>query len=102
MRVLPIALWAAEHPDFDWQTAAREDAAITPPNPLCAEINVVFVQALLTAMQRNSTKEDILLSAMSHAEAPQLYAMLLDVRSSSRMYPDLELTPKKSKAAPWG
>lgn len=90
MRVLPIALWAAEHPDFDWQTAAREDAAITHPNPLCAEINVVFVQALLTAMQRNSTKEDILLSAMSHAEDPQLYAMLLDVRTPGAMYPDYD------------
>ena len=51
---------------------------------------MVFVQALLTAMQRNSTKEDILLSAMSHAEDPHLYAMLLDARYSSRMYPDYD------------
>ena len=47
MRVLPIALWAATHPDFDWQTAAREDASITHPHPVCGEANVVYVYALL-------------------------------------------------------
>ena len=33
MRVMPLALWAAQHPGFDWVTAAREDAALTPPAP---------------------------------------------------------------------
>lgn len=34
MRVMPLALWAASHPGFDWETAAREDAALTHPNPI--------------------------------------------------------------------
>lgn len=47
MRVFPIALWVAEHSDFDWVSAAREDAAITHPHPVCGDANVVYVYALL-------------------------------------------------------
>ena len=59
MRVLPIALWAAQHPDFDWQTAAREDAAITHPHPVCAECNVVYVYALLHAIKNQTTPQEL-------------------------------------------
>lgn len=66
-RVLPIALWAAEHPDFDWQTAVREDAAVTHPNPVCAEVNAVYVYALLQAMQPGATPQGIYESTLDFA-----------------------------------
>lgn len=59
MRVLPIALWAVEHPDFDWLTAAREDAALTHPHPVCADCNVAYVYALLLAAKSTVTPEAI-------------------------------------------
>lgn len=62
-RVMPIALWAASHPDFDWETAAREDAAITHPHPLCGDVNVLFVHTMLTAMQPGITAQEIFQSA---------------------------------------
>ncbi len=66
MRVMPIALWAAAHPEFDWETAAREDAALTHPNPICGEVNMLFVHTLLTAMQPRVTEQNIFLSAKSY------------------------------------
>ncbi len=50
MRVFPIALWALSHPDFDWQRAAMDDAAVTHPNFTCQLANLVFVSALLYAL----------------------------------------------------
>lgn len=66
-RVLPIALWAAEHPGFDWQAAVREDAAVTHPNPVCAEVNAVYVHAMLQAMQPGATPQGIYESTLDFA-----------------------------------
>lgn len=77
MRVLPIALWAAEHPDFDWQTAAREDAAITHPHPVCGDANVVFVHALLQAMQAGATPRGVYESALQFAAEQGLHPLVL-------------------------
>lgn len=67
MRVMPIALWAAEHPDFDWITAACEDASITHPNPVCSDANVVYVYALLQAMQPGATSRGVYEAVLSFA-----------------------------------
>ena len=49
MRIFPIALWAAEHPQFDWRNAALQDAALTHPHPTCLLANYVFTGSLLYA-----------------------------------------------------
>lgn len=67
MRVLPIALWALAHPGFDWQTAAREDAAITHPHPVCGECNVVYVYALLQAAQPGATPQGVYANSCAFA-----------------------------------
>lgn len=67
MRVAPIALWAAAHPGFDWEKAAREDAALTHPNPICAECNIVYVYALLQAMDPELEPMDIYLNTLTMA-----------------------------------
>lgn len=59
MRVMPIALRAHAHPDFDWETAAREDAALTHPHPVCADCNAVYVYALLQAMRPGATRSGV-------------------------------------------
>ena len=50
MRVFPIALWAVEHPGFDWREAALQDAALTHPNPTCLLANYVFTGSLVFAL----------------------------------------------------
>lgn len=53
MRVFPIALWTLEHPEFDWKSAAMDDAAITHTNFTCHLANLVFVSALHYALAVN-------------------------------------------------
>ncbi|MBR2125754.1 MAG: ADP-ribosylglycohydrolase family protein [Akkermansia sp.] len=59
MRVMPIALWALEHPEFDWQTAAREDASLTHPHPVCGDCNVVYIYALMQAARPGATPQGV-------------------------------------------
>lgn len=68
MRVLPIALWAYAHPEFDWQRAAREDAALTHPHPVCGDANVVYVYALLQAMQSGATPASVYEATLARAQ----------------------------------
>ena len=50
MRAFPIALWAEEHPQFDWENAALQDAALTHPHPTCLLANYVFTGSLVFAL----------------------------------------------------
>lgn len=90
MRVLPIALWAASHPDFDWQTAAREDAAITHPNPVCGDANVVFVHALLVAMQPRAKAKDIYCSTLEFAIRNNLSPVVINAVAHCSERPDYD------------
>lgn len=91
MRVLPIALWAVEHPDFDWQTAAREDAAITHPHPVCGDANVVFVHALLQAMQPGASARGVYESALRFAVEQGVAPSVLDaVQRAASERPDYD------------
>lgn len=91
MRVMPIALWAAAHPGFDWQTAAREDAAITHPHPVCGEANVVYVHALLQAMQPGATPRGVYDSTLAFAEEQGLSAQVLEsLRCAATERPDYD------------
>lgn len=67
MRVMPIALWALEHPEFDWQTAAREDAALTHPHPVCGDCNVVYIYALMQAARPGATPAGVYESSVAFA-----------------------------------
>ena len=79
MRVLPIALWAALYPDFDWQTAAREDAAITHPHPVCAECNVVYVYALLHAIKNQTTPQELYDVTLAWAKEQGISSAVINV-----------------------
>ena len=91
MRVLPIALWAAEHPDFDWQRAAREDASITHPHPVCGDANVVYVHALLQAMQPGASARGVYESALRFAVEQGVAPSVLDaVQRAASERPDYD------------
>lgn len=91
MRVLPIALWAAEHPYFDWQRAAREDASITHPHPVCGDANVVYVHALLQAMQPGASARGVYESALRFAVEQGVAPSVLDaVQRAASERPDYD------------
>ena len=91
MRVLPIALWAATHPDFDWHTAAREDASITHPHPVCGEANVVYVYALLQAMQQGISAREVYESTMRFASEQGVSPAVTDaLRRAESERPDYD------------
>ncbi len=90
MRVMPLALWAASHPGFDWETAVREDAALTHPNPVCGDANVVFVHALLAAMQPGAKAEDIHCSSLEFAIRNKLSPAVINAVAHCSEHPDYD------------
>ena len=72
MRVMPLALWAVAHPGFDWESAVREDAALTHPNPNNADCNAVFVYAMLQAMEQGATPQSVYKATLAWARLQSL------------------------------
>ena len=77
MRTMPIALWAHSHPGFDWETAAREDAALTHPHPVCADCNALYVYTLLQALRPRATRQGVYDSALAWAVQRQLHLTVI-------------------------
>ena len=77
MRVFPIALWAASHPEFDWERAAREDAALTHPNPHNADCNAVFVYAMLQATEQGATPQSVYAATLAWARSQSISPVVL-------------------------
>ncbi|MDO5471168.1 MAG: ADP-ribosylglycohydrolase family protein [Akkermansia sp.] len=67
MRIAPLGIYAALHPDFDWQTAAAEDCRITHIHPRCAAANIIYVESLILAIQ-GKCPQDIYAAACRRAE----------------------------------
>ncbi len=91
MRILPIALWAVNHPDFDWMTAARQDAALTHPHPVNADCNLVYVYALLQAMLPQASPHGVYDTALSWAIEQGLSSPVIDtLRRAATTRPDYD------------
>lgn len=86
MRIAPLAMYAACHPQTDWRTAAAEDARLTHPNAKCAAANVIYVGAVRDALL-GLTREEIYANALAEAaQAPALHALLLAAAESEPAY----------------
>ena len=66
-RVLPLALWAADHSDFDWLSSVREDTSITHTNVVCAEVGAVYVYAVLQAMKPGASSRGVYEASLAFA-----------------------------------
>lgn len=75
MRVAPIAIFAALHPDFDWKRAAAEDCAITHNNEHCGRANIVYVESVMLAIQ-GQTPDFIYKAACKRADELQDAALI--------------------------
>ena len=94
MRVAPMGIYAVLHPQWDWQTATREDCAITHIHPRCANANIIFVESLMLAMQGESPHE-------IHAAACQRAEKLNDVSLLSRLRAAETEEPQYHPQAGW-
>lgn len=90
MRIAPLAMFAAVHPELDWRAAARVDAALTHLHPKCADANTAFVGALLDAL-RGMPRQDVYARAMEAAKInPALHACLVQAADSMPgVYPNV-------------
>ena len=65
LRAAPIGVWAAGDPARA-AAAAREDAALTHPNPLCGDACAAYAAAIAAGVAGGS-RDAILRSALAHA-----------------------------------
>ena len=87
MRVAPIALYAALHPEWDWHSAAAEDCYITHIHPRCTRANLIFVESLRLALLGESP-ETIYATACEHAAALDDMELLSRLRAAEHEEPE--------------
>jgi ADP-ribosylglycohydrolase/fructose-1,6-bisphosphatase/inositol monophosphatase family enzyme len=74
MRVSPLGLWAAGEPERAAQ-AAREDSALTHPNPVCVEACAAYAAAIAVGVGGDA-REAMLRAALAEAHGPARDAIL--------------------------
>ena len=81
MRVSPIGIWAAGDPRRAAK-AAREDSALTHPNPVCVEACAGYAAAIAVGVaggERNAMLE----AALEHSSGPARAAIMLGATSTA-------------------
>lgn len=87
MRVAPIGIFAALHPEWDWQSAAAEDCYITHIHPRCTKANLIYVESLKLAMLGESP-ETIYATACEHATELDDMELLSRLRAAEHEEPE--------------
>lgn len=87
MRVAPLAMWGALHPESDVLTAAVADARLTHIHPKCSVANVLYVAAVRDALLGHP-REEIFVSARKRAEqfSPELHTLLCKAENREPAY----------------
>ena len=78
MRVSPLAIHAAALPPDKIARLAREDAAITHPNPVCGDASAVFCIAIGAAITTGLPPSEVHARAVAHAKALGLEPTVVD------------------------
>ena len=86
MRVAPIGIYAALHPEWDWQAAAKADCTLTHIHPRCVNANIIYVESLILAMQGKAPQE-IYATACKRAEELNDVALLSRLRAAETEEP---------------
>lgn len=86
MRVAPIGIYAALHPEWDWQAASKADCTITHIHPRCVNANIIYVESLILAMQGKAPQE-IYTTACKRAEELNDVALLSRLRAAETEEP---------------
>ncbi len=86
MRIAPLALFAALHPECDWEGAAEEDACLTHIHPKCSHANIIFVESLLLAL-RGESPTLIYAAALSRAALLREDSLLARLKAAAKEEP---------------
>lgn len=86
MRVAPIGIFAALHPEWDWLSAATGDCAITHIHSRCKNANIIFAESLKLAIQ-GTCPQDIYEFACSRATALDDVELLSRLRAAEHEEP---------------
>ena len=86
MRVAPIGIYAALHPEWDWQSATKADCTLTHIHPRCSNASIIYVESLILAM-RGQTPQEIYAAACKQAETLNDAALLSRLRAAKTEEP---------------
>ena len=89
MRVAPIGIYAALHPEWDWQSATKADCTLTHIHPRCINANIIYVESLILAMQ-SQTPQEIYAAACKRAEKLNDAALLCRLRAAETEEPEYQ------------
>ena len=86
MRVAPIGIYAALHPEWDWQSATKADCTLTHIHPRCSKASIIYVESLILAM-RGQTPQEIYAAACKRAETLNDASLLSRLRAAETEEP---------------
>jgi ADP-ribosylglycohydrolase/fructose-1,6-bisphosphatase/inositol monophosphatase family enzyme len=78
MRVSPLGIWGWQRDASELAEAARADARLTHPNPVCQESSAVFTVAIAHAIRDGTDPEQTYVRAVSWARTNCLQPSVLD------------------------
>lgn len=79
MRVSPLGIFGARHDIKHVAEWARQDAALTHPNPVCLQANALFAAAIARGIQTGCTRETLYTSILLWAHEWNVDPILLQV-----------------------
>lgn len=90
MRISPLGIFGARHALPEVAEWARQDAALTHPNPVCRQANALFAVAIADAVRSASSAAEVHQGITEWARQGDVDASILDVVVTSASAPPAE------------
>jgi ADP-ribosyl-[dinitrogen reductase] hydrolase len=87
MRVSPIGIWGAPRDPADVAAAARADASLTHPHPVCQDASALFAVTIAAAIHDGLDHERTYARALEWGKAAQLESGVLETVAAARQQP---------------
>ena len=95
MRISPLGIFGARHALSEVAEWARQDAALTHPNPVCRQANALFAMAIADAVRSARSSAEVHQGIEEWARQRQVDASLLDVIRESVNCPPKEYSEQQ-------
>lgn len=87
MRISPLGIFGANRHSPELDRWAAQDAMITHPNPVCRDVNILFVRALSTAIAEALSPEDLYAEMLRWAEELEVEGSVMRVLKAAEHGP---------------
>ncbi len=87
MRISPLGIFGANHPQEHVAEWARQDAALTHPHPVCLQANVLFVMAIALAVKTGIGAFDLYEQIVAWAEEMEVDPTLMEAITGAAQGP---------------